>query len=129
MSNKVKILTATLLIIGGVIAYLLYKNIDPGASVYAPKCMSYSVFNFICPGCGVQRAIHAILNGEILEAIYFNPLIVLSAPYISLLVLMDIFKLKYKLPRLYETLYGQRAIWILIALLIVYSVLRNIFQF
>ena len=129
MSPKVKIIITTLLIISGVGFYVLYKNIDPSDSIYVPKCISYTTFNIICPGCGVQRAVHSILNGEIIKGIYFNPLIVLSIPYVFLLLLMDIFKLKYKLPKLYQTLYGQKAIWILLIILVSYTILRNIFQF
>ena len=128
MSPKLKALTIIiLLIIGGVVGCLLYKNIDPATSLYAPKCISYSLFNFICPGCGMQRAIHAILNGEILKAIYFNPLIVLSIPYILTLLVMDVFKLKCKLPKLYAILYGRKSIYVLLIILIVYVVLRNMY--
>ena len=123
---KLKILATTLFIFGVVLICLLYKNIDPGVSVYAPKCISYNLFNFICPGCGIQRAIHAILNGEIVKAIYFNPLIVLSIPYAFLLLLMAVFQLKYKLPKLYRILYGRKSIYILLLILIVYIFLRNI---
>ena len=129
MSPKSKILITTLLITSGAVLYILYKKFDPSDSVYAPKCISYTTFNIICPGCGVQRAAHSILNGEMMKGIYFNPLIVLSIPYVLLLILMELFKFKYKLPKLYLTLYGEKSIWIVLVILVVYTLLRNIFQF
>lgn len=130
MNHKVKIITTTLLIISGVVVfYILYKNFNPGDSTYAPKCLSYTLLDIRCPGCGLQRAVHSILNGEIMRGIYFNPLIVLSIPYVVLLMILEVFKLKHKLPRLYTTLYGQKSIWILLIIIIVYTLMRNIFKF
>lgn len=130
MNPKNKILITTLLMtICGVVIYLLYKYVDPSDNVFAPKCISYSMFNVVCPGCGTQRAIYSILNGEILRGIYFNPLIVLSVPYIFLLLVMDLFGLKARLPELYKTLYGQKSIWVVLIILTVYALLRNIFRF
>ena len=38
-----------------------------------------------CPSCGSQRAIHALLNGDVVKAVKFNPFIFLIAPYLLIL--------------------------------------------
>jgi len=37
---------------------------------------------FDCPGCGSQRAIYCILHGQLLQAVHFNLLLVLSLPFL-----------------------------------------------
>lgn len=132
MSNYyiLKTIIITLLIILSVVMiYLLYKNIDPSSSIFLPKCLSYTIFGIRCPGCGTQRAIYSILNGDILRGVSFNPLIVISIPYLLILFFMDIFKFKYKFTRLYQILYGVKSIWVLLIVLTIYTILRNIFKF
>ena len=46
-----------------------------------PKCPTKLLFNIDCPGCGFQRAIHAIIHGEFKRAFSLNPFLFLAAPY------------------------------------------------
>ena len=61
---------------------LLYYAINPATSYLMPKCLFKILTGFDCPSCGSQRALHALLNGHIYEAIMFNPFIFLVAPYL-----------------------------------------------
>ncbi|MBR6929357.1 MAG: DUF2752 domain-containing protein [Bacteroidales bacterium] len=38
-----------------------------------------------CPACGNQRALHALLHGDIRKAFSYNPFFILSLPYLFLL--------------------------------------------
>lgn len=40
-----------------------------------------------CPGCGLQRALHALLHGRMAEACAYNLYLLLVAPYLGLLLL------------------------------------------
>lgn len=94
-----------------------------------PKCLSYTLFGVKCPGCGTQRALHALFCGNFIEAISFNPLLVLSIPYMGAVILLEMKSVKAKHPKLHQTLLGEKAIWILLTLLVIYTLLRNIFDF
>ena len=49
--------------------------------MWMPKCPTKLLFNIDCPGCGFQRAIHAIIHGEFKRAFSLNPFLFLAAPY------------------------------------------------
>lgn len=46
-----------------------------------PKCPFKLLTGLSCPGCGIQRAIHAFLHGKFTEAISYNYYLVYSLPY------------------------------------------------
>ena len=58
---------------------LFYYFADP-ASGLMPKCIFRSLTGYQCPGCGVQRAIHAMLHGDIEAAWHFNPFVFFAVP-------------------------------------------------
>jgi len=59
---------------------LLYFFFDPALSDFFPKCIFHSLTGLDCPGCGSQRAIHALLHGEVVKAADMNLLVVLFLP-------------------------------------------------
>jgi hypothetical protein len=59
---------------------LLYFFVDARKGNFFPRCPFHFLTGLYCPGCGSQRAISALLHGEVLAAINFNVLMVLSLP-------------------------------------------------
>ena len=76
----------TALIIGCVV----YFNYNPVESVFFPKCPFLMLTGLKCPGCGSQRAIHALLHWNIRSAFHHNALLIMSIPYILLLLVAKI---------------------------------------
>lgn len=68
--------------IGVLIIGVFYFLIDP-TKVDMPDCPFYSLTNLYCPGCGSQRGLHALLNGRIMTAFGFNPLMVISLVFFA----------------------------------------------
>lgn len=128
LKNK-KIITSLLLLTTVVVVYVIYKSVDPLESAFMPKCFSYTLFGIKCPGCGTQRALHSLFCGDLVNAIRFNPLLILSVPYIIVVSLLEINSVKTKYPKLHKALLGERAIWILLILLAIYTIVRNFFDF
>ena len=52
-----------------------YYNVDPAASGTSPRCLLKYITGYDCPGCGSQRALHALLHGHAYEAWRYNPAI------------------------------------------------------
>lgn len=136
---KISAVTATL-VITAIAAVALYTAIDPESSVFFPKCPFHMLTGLECPGCGSQRAIHSLLNGDIAAAIHYNLLIVLSIPYLLLLAILEIAKhiilstkpldrtktkLLTAISRIIGFLYHGKAILTVIAIILLFWIFRN----
>ncbi len=67
---------------GVLVAWVLWRN-EPSGQVYYPRCYLYVVTGLQCPGCGVLRATHALLNGRWDAAWRLNPLWVSLLPLVG----------------------------------------------
>ncbi|GGH47928.1 hypothetical protein IA57_00215 [Mangrovimonas yunxiaonensis] len=67
-------LIIAILLIGAVSLYFL---INPAEANIFPPCPFHTVTGLYCPGCGSQRAIHDILNGNLLQGFGHNYLFLL----------------------------------------------------
>src|SRR5262245_4469510 len=63
-------------------AFVLF-SFPPGATSFYPQCVFHQLTGFHCPGCGATRALHALLHGDWLQAIAWNPWFVLSLPLLG----------------------------------------------
>lgn len=61
---------------------ILYYRYDPEMYNFFPECPFHKYTGLDCPGCGSQRAVHALLHGNILQALNYNVLLVLSLPFL-----------------------------------------------
>lgn len=64
-------------------ALVVLWRVRPEGQAYFPKCYMYVVTGVKCPGCGVLRATHALLNGEFAIAWRLNPFWVTSLPLLG----------------------------------------------
>jgi len=55
---------------------------EPGKTGFFPNCPFRMLTGFTCPGCGSTRGLHRLLHGDIVSALEFNPLMVLSLPFL-----------------------------------------------
>lgn len=78
---NIRILKISILILAAGAALLLYFFVEPKNGIL-PKCFFHELTGLYCPGCGVQRSFHALLNGHILTAIDYNLLFILFLPFI-----------------------------------------------
>jgi hypothetical protein len=56
---------------------------EPGKSGVFPVCPFRTLTGFACPGCGSTRGLHALVHGDIVTAFKFNPLLILSLPFLA----------------------------------------------
>jgi len=110
------------------ILVVIYGLIDPSTSHFFPKCPVKSLTHYDCPGCGSQRAIHALLNFEFREAFRQNALLVLALPYLTLGVFFNLIKKPSEnMMRWRNRLFGHHATLIVLGIVIAFAVLRNVF--
>ena len=70
-------------------AAVLLFLVDPSATPLAPKCPLTMLTGWDCPGCGFQRAAHALLHGNFLEAWAYNRFLIFSFPFLLLILLTE----------------------------------------
>ena len=61
---------------------LLYHYTPMGENRFWPGCTFHSLTGLHCPGCGATRCCHALVHGDIEQALAWNPLFVLLLPYL-----------------------------------------------
>lgn len=125
-AHSKKILKGSILSLFLILLAVLYWVYNPSDYSYFPKCPFREITGYLCPGCGSQRAIHYLLNLDVISAIKENGLLVLSIPYVLTGFIVDAVKhpgvlvLKWR-----KRLFGQTAIFILLAIVIVFWIVRN----
>jgi Protein of unknown function (DUF2752) len=48
---------------------------NPTTAGFFPVCPLHAMTGLNCPGCGLTRGFHALLNGDVLTALHFNALL------------------------------------------------------
>ena len=65
----------------------LLWNFDPNAADSPfPRCMFQAFTGLFCIGCGMTRALHALVHGDLVGALSMNPLGILTLPLIPLII-------------------------------------------
>lgn len=95
---------------------------DPAGVWWLPKCPLYQMTGWHCPGCGITRAAHALVQLDLAAAWRMNPLVVTAAP----LVAGYCGWMRYRVGRGWTTAISPRAIAGFMAAVIVFAVLRNL---
>ena len=101
----------------------VYAAVDPAAALF-PRCPIKAVTGFDCPGCGSQRAFHALLHGDVAAAWRFNAALFFAVPLIA--VYFSASALRRKAPRLYAALNSTAAIAAIAVAAALWWVLRNV---
>ena len=112
--------------IGGTLGIITFYALNPANHAFFPKCPFWVLTKYKCPGCGSQRAIHCLLHGDITSAFHYNALLVISLPFILLLLYAEI-KRKSK-PSFYIKLHRPAIIITIFITIIIWWVLRNLFN-
>lgn len=116
---------AALVLVSAAAAAVLFF-FDPATVHIYPVCYFHQLTGLDCPGCGGLRATHQLLRGNLAAAFRLNAFVVLAAPVFAWLCARF----------LYRALKGQPAgfairsrwLWMGLALLVAYGILRNVIR-
>ena len=103
----------------------VYAVFDPAESHF-PRCPFLTLTGLKCPGCGSQRAVHAMLHADFAGAFKSNALLVVSMPLVALMLVAQ--GMRRSMPRVYNALNGRTMIWIVFVVIIVWWIARNIWN-
>lgn len=104
----------------------IYYAVDPSSSALFPQCGFLTLTGYKCPGCGSQRAIHALLNGDVATAFRYNAMLFIAVPWILLCLFAETQRVRN--PRLYARLHPSVLIWLFLVIVLAWWLLRNIFN-
>ncbi len=102
-----------LLGIGAIAVLALLCFFDPSTSVIFPPCPTNALTSLYCPGCGTLRAMHALLHGDLKEALSQNILAVIFIPILPAI---------YFFPKYFRKPIVPAA---MLVIFILYAILRN----
>lgn len=108
---------------------IIYYRVSPTTSVFFPKCAFLLLTGLKCPGCGSQRAVHALLHADLASAFAHNALLVLSLPYLALLIGARLYVYLHPASSLRSTLESPLAIRTYFVITIAFWIARNVFGF
>ena len=124
MSFSVRKTVIAALIVAVVIAAIaVYKIFDPMESSIFPRCVFYSVTGLKCPGCGTQRALHAMLTGDFAAAWHYNAFLMVMLPVIVLLLGAE--WLRKRTPRLYVAVNSKWVVALVLVAVMAWWIVRN----
>ncbi|MBO5748278.1 MAG: DUF2752 domain-containing protein [Muribaculaceae bacterium] len=121
MQSRHKRLAIILIIVGLIIVYAIF---DPTTSALFPQCFFLKLTGWQCPGCGSQRMLHALLQGDIVAAWHYNAFLLAMSPVILFMVWLEIRRFHH--PRLYRNFYSLPFIFSVIVLTLAWLIVRNI---
>lgn len=119
--RSLAIATAVLVLCG-----LLFFFVDPASSGVYWSCPFHTLTGLYCPGCGAQRALHAVLHGRVIEALSLNALVVLVFLPWGIYGYAAYAAAALGIARIPAIGINPRRLQILLTLVILFGVLRNI---
>jgi hypothetical protein len=97
---------------------------DPRQYHCYPVCFFHQTTGLLCPGCGALRGLHQLLHGHLAAAFRFNPMLVVSLPFLFWFGARYALQKKENQP----ASLALRPVWLWLTLgaVLVVSVLRNL---
>jgi hypothetical protein len=113
--------------LAALILLFIYREFNPEAFIVFPKCPFFLLTGLECPGCGSQRAIHHLLNLELIAALRENALMVIAIPYIATGIALDSIKRpSEKISSARQRFYGRYAMILSLVTILIFWVARNL---
>ncbi|MFC5576773.1 DUF2752 domain-containing protein [Lysobacter niabensis] len=102
----------------------LLRTFDPGAAgSLFPSCVFHDLTGWDCPGCGITRALHALVHFDLWRALAMNAFLVLSLPLLAAMAVHGLTQRAWLPARIRRVVFDGRW-WI--AALVAFGVVRNL---
>ena len=113
------VLAATAIGVGAMVFFF-----NPSTHGFYPVCMFHALTGLNCPGCGMTRALYALLHGNFLIALKDNAL------FVGLLAVLAIWSARFVFRKLKKqpvtSNVPPKFLWTFLAVAIFFAVLRNL---
>ena len=120
---KKKAFVIILIVFGGVVLY----NLNPIQYWFMPKCPFKLITGLSCPGCGIQRALYALMHGEIIDAMKYNYFLLYSGPYAASFLLVWLMPKSVFRNKIKSTIENKYVVNFYLVSFLLWLVIRNVF--
>ncbi|MDT9694515.1 DUF2752 domain-containing protein [Streptomyces sp. P17] len=107
-----------------VAAFVYVGTVDPREPGHYPACPLLQLTGLYCPGCGGLRSAYAFVHGDLAAALQSNAVAVLG--YLAFAVLWTVWVVRAVRGRPLRLDPGPVGLWTVGALLLVFTVVRNL---
>ena len=107
---------------------IILVTVDPSKSPWLPKCPIWLATGLYCPGCGSQRAAHALFTGHFAEVFRFNLYLLFAGPYLAALIIERLLLTGKLQQRCRIILEHKYTIYFYLATYCIWFVVRNILK-
>ena len=97
---------------------------DPARYNFYPGCAFHQTTGLWCAGCGATRALYQLVHGHFVTAFRFNPLLILSLPFLLWLGVRQTVRYVRNQPG--GVSIGSGWLWFIFGVLVVFTVVRNL---
>lgn len=108
----------------GAVCTVVYA-FPPAQYSFYPVCPIYRLTGWLCPGCGLTRALHALLHGDLFAAVTLNPLLVSMMPLLAALAMWQSVSL-LRTGKFAAITIGDRSVFAMSAMMLMFSLARNL---
>ena len=117
------ILFPIIVVVGAVIYYVFDPTLP---TQFFPKCPLHMLTGWQCPACGIQRAFHCLLHGQLAEALHYNYFLIIALPLLLLSMLGEWYNYHHLFDWAERIAHNRYVVWGYVALFFVWWVVRNL---
>lgn len=105
---------------------LFYYYVDPSTLHFPIQCPWRVLTGTLCPACGFQRALNALVHGNIAQAFSYNYFFFLSVPYALAAVLVSWYNIGHRLDGLKRIVFHPVTLKGYVLLFFAWWIIRNL---
>lgn len=122
--NWRRAIVITFIMVIAAMAVAIYFRWNPASHDFFPRCMFLNLTGLKCPGCGSQRAFHALLHGDVVAALRLNAYLLVGLPLLGVYAVAEWQRTRW--PRFYVALSSPRVLCAIVLTVLLWWVLRNL---
>lgn len=128
MKKNIKLINIFIIFIFFIIALHTYKIINEKYHIGIP-CIFNKITNLYCPGCGITRALFALIELDIKTALRSNILIFILMPFMLVYMINYIYLLVNNKKNDVSQIFNKKIWYALLFITILFGIIRNINYF